>query len=157
MALKRSKRNLASLELVSVNDGAIDTEASDIDEYKKTGDLKHLKFLPNEQPTKFLCNFEVSAKQAAAIKNGMIAGRDEQGDPQVTLGTWAHRVVKHTLKAITNPEGLTPEERFDFKTDEHKLVHDDVIALLDRQGVVDEIFGFYTKLALGGAKENAKN
>jgi len=158
MAFKRNtKRNLASIEIVSVNDDAIDTEKSDLEEYKKTGELKHLVFVPGAQPTRFLCNFEVQAKHGAAIKNGMLAGRDESGDPQVTLGTWAHRVVKYTLKGITNPDSMSEEDRFVFKTDEHQMVHDDLLGALDRHGVVDEIFGFYTKLALGGAKDNAKN
>ena len=158
MAIRKgTKRSLSAVVIVSEHDDSIDAEKSNIDEYKKTADLAHLVFVADKQPTRFLCNFELSAKQAASVKNGMIAGKGDDGEPTVTLGSWAHRVVKHTLRDIQNPSDLPVHECIVFKKDENGHAHDDVIAELERQGVVDEIFGFYTRLAMGGAKQAAKN
>lgn len=159
MAFKTGKRRaLNALTLISLQDDAVDWDKSNKEEYRKTADANHLVFLPNMQPTKFLVNFDLSGKQAQAIKNGMLAGRDDNGDPQVTLGTWAHRVVKHTLKDIQNPEGMPEDEKLVMKKDENGLVHDDLLGQLDRFGVVDEIFGFFTRLVTANTvKDNAKN
>lgn len=158
MAIRvEQKRRLNALEVVSVNDDAIDQENSDIKEYKKTGDIAKLKFLENKQPTIFLMNFELKGKEAAMVKNSMLEGKDEDGNPQVTLGSWAFRVVKYTLKDIKNPADLPEECRLVFKKDDRGYAHDNLLSQLDTFGIIDELFSFYTTLALTGAKSNAKN
>jgi hypothetical protein len=148
---------LNALELVCEFDDAIDQGNSDIEEYKKTADMKHLKFHPNKQPTIFLCNFDLKGKEAAAIKNAMLSGRDDEGNPQLTLGTWSFRVIKYTLKDIRNPDYIEAHERIDMKKDKDGYAHDDLLAILDKVGVVNELFTFYNNLVTTSAKNNAKN
>lgn len=158
MAIKLNQKNpINAVIVISKNDDAVDLKASKWDDYKETADVSKLAFLPDAQPTRFLCNFELSSRQMAAVKNGMLSGKDDEGNPQLTLGSWAHRVVKFTLKDIQNPESVPEAERIVYKKDENGLAHDDLIGTLDRYGIVDEIFGFYTKLALSSTKDNAKN
>lgn len=158
MAIKvQRKKPLNALEIICSFDDAIDQDNSDIEEYKKTADISHLKFHPDKQPTVFLCNFELKGKESANVKNAMISGKDDEGNPQLALGTWSFRVVKYTLKDIKNPTDLAADEKIEFKKDKDGYAHDDLIATLDNLGVVTEIFSFYTQLVTGGAGANAKN
>lgn len=158
MAIRINKnRGLNALEVVSKNDDALDLEQSKWEEYEETGDISKLCFLPDRQPTVFLCNFEIKGKQAESIKNNMLGGRDDDGNPKVSLGSWSFRVVKNVLKDIKNPSDMSHMEALIMKKDKDGLVHDDLLADLDNMGVIDAIFGMYTRLVLGGAKANAKN
>jgi hypothetical protein len=158
MAFKiAEKKPLNAIQVISKNDDALDTDKSNWEQYEKTGDVAHLVFVPDKQPTIFLCNFELKGKQAAAIKNSMLGGRDDEGNASVALGTWSFRVVKQTLKDIKNPADLSPAECIQFKADKDGLAHDDVLAELDRYGVLNEIFAMFTALTMAGVKGNAKN
>lgn len=158
MAIRiEQKRALNAVELVSVNDDAIDTENSNIEEYQKTGDLVHLKYLPDKAPTIFLMNFEHKGKEGAMVKNAMLEGKDENGAPTFTVGSWAYKIVKLTLKDIKNPPDLPEDCRLVYRKDDRGYAHDETIAKMDRYGIVEELFAFYSKLALTGAKSNAKN
>lgn len=148
---------LNALELVCGFDDAVDAEASDLEEYKKTGDMAHLKFHPDKQPTIFLCNFDLKGKEAAAIKNSMVSGRDDEGNPQLALGTWSFRVIKYTLKDIRNPDYLKPDECLTMKKDKDGYVHDDLLAQLDKVGVINELFALYNNLVSTSPRNNAKN
>lgn len=158
MAIRaEKKRPLNALEYVSVNDDAIDLEASDIDDYKKTGDASKLKYLPNMQPTIFLLNFELKGRDAELIKNSLFGGKDADGKPQVTMGTWSFVVAQVTLKDIRNPDGLSVDEALVFRKNEKGNAHADLIATLERFGIVDEISSLYSTLTMTRERANAKN
>ena len=146
-----------AVEVVSEQDDALDLEASDIEGYKKTGDLSKLKFIADKQPTIFLCNFSLKGQQATVVKNSMMGGTDDEGKPVVAFGTWSFRVAKYCLKDIKNPDGLAEDSKLIFKKDEKGLAHDDLLATLDRIGIVNEIFSMYSALALTSVRANAKN
>ncbi len=157
MAIRiEQKKRLNAVELVSVNDDAVDLDTSDIAEYKKTGDMAHLKFLPNAQPTIFLMNFELKGKDAEVVKNSMLGGKDENGEPLLTFGSWAFRVVKYTLKDIKNPADIPEDCKLVFKKDERGYASDDVLAKMNDFGIVDELFALYTQMALSSTRSNAK-
>jgi hypothetical protein len=158
MALKIvNKRALNQIEVISKNDDALDLDNSNWEEYEKTADMAHLKFVTDKQPTIFLCNFELKGKESASVKNSMLGGRDDDGNPSVALGSWSFRVVKYALKDIKNPDYLEANERINFKKDKDGLVHDECLAELEKYGVINEIFAMYTTLAMAGVKGNAKN
>lgn len=158
MAIKRqAKTNLNSLAIISKHDESVDLDKSNWDEYQKKLDPAHLVFKEGMQPTRFLCNFELKGKEAVTIKNAIFGGSDEDGKPLVTMGTWSYRVVKLTLKDIQNPEDLPLHEQVTMRKDDRGLAHDDLIGELDRYGIVDEIFGHYSRLILTSGKEQGKN
>jgi hypothetical protein len=158
MAIRfEQKQKLNALELVSVNDDAIDADNSDIAAYKETGDINKLKFLADKQPTIFLMNFELKGREAMLIKNAMLEGKDEGGNPQLAFGSWTFRIIKYTLKDIKNPADLPEDCSVVFKKDERGYVHDSILNKLDSLGILDELFGFYSRLALSAVKSNAKN
>lgn len=151
------KRNINAVEVISENDDALDLETSDFEEYKKTGDISHLKFIADKTPTKFICNFALKSNEISSIKNSMIAGSDSEGKPVVTLGSWSFKVVKTCLKDIINPSDLLPEEKIVFKRDSQGYCHEDVLVVLDQLGILNEIFSMYTTLTSTDVKANSKN
>jgi len=155
--LKKESVNLNCVEVISENDDALDLEKSDFEKYRETGNINHLRFIPDKQPTIFICNFNLRGKDLASITNAMIEGTDEDGKPKVAIGTWAYKIAKLTLKDIKNPSYLTDEEKIEFKKDHKGLIHDDVLALLHRAGVVNEILTMYTTLTQTPAKRELKN
>ncbi len=158
MAIRiEQRRALNAVEIVSELDDAIDKEASDLAGYQETADISKLKFLPGMTPTVFLCNFSLKGKEPAHIKNSMVGGVDDDGRPSITMGTWSFKVVKYTLKDIKNPEGIAEDQKLVYKKDQNGYAHDDVLATLDQLGILNEIFGFYSRLVMVGPKANAKN
>lgn len=158
MAIKFEKsRPLNAVEVVSELDDSIDMEASDWEGYKATGDMAKLKFVAGKQPTIFLCNFDLKGKEGAQIKNAMIDGQDDEGKPKIALGSWSFKVAKYVLKDIKNPADVPAGSQLVFKKDQHGYAHDDVIAELDKVGIVNELFAMYSTLVLGGARAHAKN
>lgn len=146
------------VEVISEHDDALDKENSDYEKYQETGDISNLVFFEDKQPTKFICNFELKGKQAARIKNAMIGGHDEESNrPKVTIGDWSFKVVKYVLKDIQNPESLPEAERIKMRTDKDGYAHDELLCLLDRVGIVSEIFSLYSNLVGGGARSKTKN
>ena len=154
---KGAKRNLKNLEIISEQDDAVDMDQSDWDQYKETCDTKYLVFKPNTEPTIFLCDFELKGKEAENVKNAMLKGVDEDGNPSLAIGSYSHRIVKYTLKDIKNPGDLSAEDRIEYKKESGQYAHADTIAELETLGIVTEIFNFYTRLVLAGARANAKN
>ena len=158
MALKRTiAKALNAVEVISREDDSLDLEKSDWEGYASSGDVSKLAFVADKQPTIFLCNFELKGKQAESIKNNMLSGKDEDGNPRVALGSWSFKVVKIVLKDIKNPEYLAPTEIIMMKRDKDGLVHDDLLGELDGMGVINEIFAMYSSLTNLGGKANAKN
>jgi hypothetical protein len=159
MAIKLTQsRKLNALEIISKGDDALDMERSNWGEYEKSYDSTHLCFLPGKEPTRFVVNFELTGKQSAKVKNSMFSGRDEDdGTPKVALGDWSFRVVKYSLKDIKNPSDLPEAECIKFQKDENGYAHDDLLATLDKHGIVNEIFSAYTTLVQNGPRANSKN
>lgn len=158
MAIKlEKKKQLNAVELISEKDDAIDLESSDLEEYKKTGDVSKLAIISGKEPTKFICNFQLKAGELAAIKNSMLSGSDQDGKPQVALGSWTYRVVKYVLKDIINPSDLPADEKIVMKKDSQGYVHDDLMVILEGIGITNEIFAMYTSLTSTEHRQNAKN
>lgn len=152
-----AKQNLKAVEVISRNDDALDMDKAEYDEYIKTGDISKLAFVENKQPTRFIVNFELSGKEAALVKNEIMGGRDEDGKPKMSYGSWQHRVAKYTLKDIQNPTDVPKEEQLELKKDSQGYVNDFTMGLLERYGIVDDIFALYSHLVLDSAKQNSKN
>lgn len=158
MAMRNSKkRDLSALELVARNDDAINFKASNYAEYVKELDEKHLVFVEGAQPTRFILNFEFDGKGAQKVKNSMIASKDDNDEPSVSLGTWQFQVARQALRAITNPPDLPLAEQFIMRRDEKGLVHDELLAKLDKQGIIQDIFTAYSAMVLTPERANAKN
>ncbi len=156
MAIKfEQKKPLNAIEVISTDDDAIDKEASDIDGYLETGEVSKLKFIPNKQPTIFLCNFNLKGFEAEEIQNAVLSKMDRSGKPGYSIGSYAFKIAKICLKEIKNPADLPSEYHFAFKKDKDGYVHDDLLAILNQYGIIGAIFNMYN--ALTGKKAEAKN
>jgi len=159
MAIRIDKKiSWNAVRLISENDDALDKGENEDDwketvwaKYKKTLNPDDLTFVPDCQPTIFLCNFELKAHDTAAIKDAMLKGGN-----QVAFGSWSQAVAKHVLKDIINPEYVPMDERIAFRKDGMGLAHDEVIGFLDRVGVVTEIFTAYNEKT-SSFKASSKN
>lgn len=158
MAIRKDKKDLSALQLVGRKDDALDpVKAKDAyDAYVAAGlDESKLVFLPDQQPTRFLLNFELTGKEAERIKNAMVAGKDEDGEPTMSLGSWQFALAKRTLKGIQNPTGLDEADGLKFETDQNGLVSDALLGKLDKHGIIQDIFSAYSVLVLVTAKGTA--
>lgn len=152
-------RDLSSVPLICRRDDAIDVSDEEYEEYLAAGaDETKLKFAEGKEPTRFLLDLDLKGKDAAKIKNSMIGGRDDEGKPKMALGDWQFAVVKRVLKGIQNPASVPLEKAIQFKKDAQGLAADDLVARLDRFGVVNNVFSLYSTLILNdGARVEAKN
>ena len=159
MAIRKTKkRALNAVKIICLQDGAIDEEASDFDLYRKDpiGNADALKFLPNEKPTYFICNFEVSGKEMAIIKDSMTGGVDDEKNVKTNFGKWAYTVVKMTLKVIDNPPEV--KDGIELKFDSKRYVSDATMTDLEQCGVLGEIFQHWITLTqTNEERANAKN
>ena len=153
----KEKINLSCVEIISENDDALDVENSDLEKYKETLNVNHLKFLPDKEPTIFICNFNLKGKDLASVNNAMIDGTDDEGKPKVAIGSWAYRITKLTLKDIKNPSYLKEDERINFKKDFQGYAHDDVVSLLQRIGIANEILTHYITHTQSITRREIKN
>lgn len=158
MAFKiQHTKPINAVEIISRNDEAIDREKSDFTKYDDDPiDNKDAIVLkPGMEPTIFLCNFQLTGSQQAAIQNAMLTGVDENNQPKMTIGSWAYSVVKHVLKDIRNP--ANEADCIQFKRLGNGLVHDDTMTLLSRYGLINEIFNHYVNLTQTDVGKNIKN
>ena len=158
MAFKKSGvRNLNAVKLISRNDGAVDLELSDFALYDKDPitNESYLKLLDGKSPTIFLCNFEVTGKDGAAIQDSMIGGVDDEKNPKMTMGKWAYEITRRCLKDIQNPVGET--DVIKLSRDSKGYVSDETMTELQRYGIVNEIFNHYFTLTQSEVKSNSKN
>ena len=157
MAIRTQARaRLNAVEMIAKIDDAID-DGADYDAYVKANDRNLLKFKPGLQPTVFLLNLEFSGKEAEAVKNAIVSGKDEDGSPKVALGSWSFKVAKLSLKDIINPPDVPLEAQMKMKKDDRGFAHDDLLGELDRLGIVQDIFSFYTTHVMSPARSAAKN
>lgn len=145
MAINTRSENTITgpVKVIGKKDDAIDMQTSDWDAYKESLDDKHLRFLPGKSPTLFICNFKYDAKAARMVNNAMLAAKDDSGNPTMSYGAWSQTIAKVSLKDVTNPDGVPADEQVIFRKDANGYVHDELLAKLERWGVVDDIFNAY--------------
>lgn len=156
MALRLADSSDSLVSLIPSNDDAL-AEASDYGEYIRTKDEAKLVFVDGKVPTRLVLNFNFSGAEAASVKNALVGGRDDDGDPKVTLGSWQFRIAKMALKEITNPPDLPENEQLKMRRDSNGKAHDDLLAKLDRAGAVANIFAYYTTHIATTQKAASKN
>lgn len=157
MALLKSASIIPSaVEVICRNDDAIDMKNSDFDEYQKTGDQKHLKFIPDKQPTIFVCNFKLLGKERAKIMNNS-SGVTEDGERSLSIGSMFYAITKYCLKDIRYPEGTPEESKFTFKKDKDGFPNDETIGELDSAGVSMDIAVMFNAMTSRTARPEVKN
>lgn len=155
MAIKipKSNVNLKAVELVSLSDDAVDVEKSDYEEYIKTLSEQHLHL--TKTPSRFVLNLDVKGREAQSLKNSMLKTRDDEGKPTMSYGSYSFELAKMVLKDIVHPEGET--DVILFQKGKDGKPSDDLLALLDRIGVVGEIMSVYSQHILNPTRAEAKN
>jgi len=141
--------------VVSKHDDAIDHDNTDWDEYVKEYDMTKLTFLPEKEPTRFVCNFKFNADESAELKNSMMSTLNKTTrEPNLSIGSYQQNVVRFGLKEVQNPDYLTQAERLTIKKN-GRYIRNDTLAELEECGLVDEIFNAYNVLA--GSNRTAGN
>lgn len=149
-------RSLNEVVLIAKRDDAIDLGKSDYEKFLETGNEDHLAFVEGKNPTRFILNFDFKGRDGEKIKNAMM-GTARDGQPNVAMGSWSYLVTKHALKEIRYGEGVPLEKQIKMQHDQHQNVHDDLIARLDKLGVVAQIFSLYMSLVQTPERAEAKN
>jgi hypothetical protein len=152
-----SKKRLNAVRIISKQDDAIDFDNSDWEKYDEDPieNESALKFLAEKHPTVFICNFEFDAKENSKIQDAMFSGIDEERNPKPAYGAWSLAVVKYSLKGIENhPSNANPIK---FKVDSKSYVSEETLNILQKVGVIGEIFNHYLKLSQTGVNKNLKN
>lgn len=139
-----SKR-LNAIRYVSRVDNAIDKENSDREAYEDdpVRNADKLVFLEGKEPTYFILNFEVNAREASMIKDSQAKGLDDDKQVIMSMGKWSFTVCKIVLKGIVNPQGVNG---IPFKKDGRGYVADQTLDKLHKFGIVDEIWQLYLSL-----------
>lgn len=153
-----ARRSLNSIRIISRYDDAVDNDATDWDKYDADpiANADAIVLKPGRQPTFFLCNFDLTGKESTTVKDAMVKGVDRSdGTVNLSYGKWAYTVVRLTLKDIQNPPDV--DGVIEFKKDGTGYVLDSVLTVLERVGVVGEIFNHYLTLTQNSTKDNAKN
>lgn len=158
ITLQHGKR-LNAVRIISRIDDAVDAATTDWEAYDKDLDESHVKLLPGKKPTVFLCNFELKAKEAAAIKNNMQTVEVDAGENKIkmTMGSWAFQVVRLTLKDIENPDTVPADSQLVMKREGAGYPTDDTLTQLERLGIVQEIFNHYLTQTQAIKKAVSKN
>ena len=144
MAIELSERRLNSIRYISKIDAAIDEEASEREEYEKDPikNADKLVMKEGQEPTVFVLNFEVNAKEAKSIKDSRAKGFSDD-TVQMSMGDWAYTVCKIVLKGIVNPPGT---KGVVFKKDGRGYVADSTMDQLEKFNLVDEIWALYVAM-----------
>lgn len=144
--LDDSPISLNAVRIIASADDAIDKEKSDWDAYKDVLDEKHLVFVAGKAPTVFVCNFQLGAKEARMVNNAMLGTKDDTGKPSLAYGSWAQTIAKVCLKDIQNPADVPEIKQLRLRKDASGYVHDELLAKLERAGVVDDVFSAFVNL-----------
>lgn len=156
------QRRLNAVKYISKIDSALDKEDPDFDEnWEKfiedpNKNLELLKLKKGQEPTYFILNFELNAKDESTVKDSRISRVDEDKQPVMAMGKWGYTVTKLCLKDIQNPPGV---QGIEFKKDGRGHVAETVMDKLSKFGIVDEIWELHLGLtqAQKEMKDNAKN
>lgn len=159
---KRQDRRLATVELISQFDEAVDEEKSDIKSYINDPIKNRDKLVLKEgiEPTIFLCNFQLNGKERSMIDNTMVTGVDEDNSAKMSWGKWKYTVARIVLKAIHNPVGA--KDGIEFKKDGTGYASEATMDELYDLGIVDELWSAYVALTSDDkkkqeVKKHAKN
>lgn len=159
MALIFDERKLNAVKYISKRDGAIDKETSELDEYYEDiiNNADKLKLKAGMEPTIFLLNLDLNAREASTVEDSQLKGMDEDKNAVMAMGKWAYTVTKIVLKDIQNPPGET--KGIEFKKDGRGYVDDRTLNKLSKMGIVSEIWQQYLSLTSDKTedKANAKN
>lgn len=152
MALELSTKSISFFKVVSPEDPAFDKdhEKHNWDAYEKDCDLSHLVVKEGQQPTVFLCDFNLPARITAKIKNAMMGKKDDDGKASLSYGEWAYTCVQYALKNIENA-------KLEVKKDGTGRCMPEVMDQLERWGMIDEIFKHYVNQTSSPLKAEAKN
>ena len=150
-------KRLNAVRIISRIDDAIDNDASDWEKYDEDPieNESALKFLADKLPTIFICNFELDAKDNSRVQDSMFAGIDEDKNPRPAYGAWSLSVVKYSLKGIENPPGCKDPIR--FKVDSKGNTSEETLNMLQKVGIISEVFNHYLKMTQTGVNKNLKN
>lgn len=145
MAIELGGKRLNAIRYVSRVDNAIDRDNSDREAYEEDPikNADKLVFLEDKEPTYFVLNFEVNAREASQIKDSQAKGLDEDKQVTMTMGKWSLTVCKIVLKGIVNPQGV---KGIPFKKDGRGYASDATLDQLSKFGIVDEIWQLYLNL-----------
>ncbi len=159
MALKVLTTDLSCLRIIVDGDDAVDWENpdTDYDKYRDTMDEANLVFVDGAKPTRFVCNFELPGKDAAALKNAMLSAKDESGQPAFAFGSYSAEITRRCLKGIEQPEALTQAERIHFRTDKDGFVHPETMKTLEKMRVTGAILSWFGTWTGKSNKGQAKN
>ena len=150
-------KKLSIVKIISKSDSALDLDRSDWEAYESDliANEHKLVFKTDQEPTVFVCKFDLSGKEAAIAKDAMIGGVDEDKQVKLSYGKWAYTVVRMVLKEIKNPAGVS--DTIELKKDSKGYVDEYTMSLLEQAGVVSEIFNHYVSLTQTDVKGEAKN
>nr|HIL74923.1 hypothetical protein [Rhodospirillales bacterium] len=120
------------LGVASIDDPAIDSEMSDIEEYKGSHDMKHLVFIKDEQPSIFNLGV-ISYMTFTGIKDKHITFElgDNGEEIKTNLFGLAADALRYGLKSVENLP-------FDLKIERGRLSNS-TMDKLARLGVVEEL------------------
>jgi hypothetical protein len=158
MAILDEDRKLNAVRFISKIDSAVDPDLSDRKLYEediiKNADKLVMK--KGQEPTIFLLNFDLTAKEDALIKDAQIKGIDDDKNAIMALGKWAYTVARVCLKDIQNPPGV---KGIEFKKEGRGFPDDRTLDKISKYGIVEEIWHQYLSLTSHKAevKKEAKN
>jgi len=151
LSVTQTKR-LNAVRIISKKDPSIDWDQTSEEDWKTycedpTKNEALIKLKPDQAPTIFLCNFELSGRERATGKDSMVKGIDDEKNVQVSYGYWSYTIVRMILKEIQNPPGT--KDGIVLKKDPKGYVDDYTMSILDRPnlGLVAEIFNHYMTLS----------
>jgi hypothetical protein len=155
MAIMLSKISEGNIEVISKIDSAL-KEVTDeqYSEYLKTLDESLLRFHDGEQPTRFVMRKVLPYGIGQKIKNNQM--RMEKGEMQIQMGFMTEE-VRAALIDIKNPVGIPEEQQIKFKRGSDGSASEDLLALLDAAGIVNDLFAArknYMEKSVDNVKKN---
>lgn len=131
-------RGSESLELIAEIDDAIDSEKSEYQAYVKDLDESHLVL--NGEPTRFVLKRTLDFHAQESIQNSIIKLTPGSKDTNFQLGSAMLLTAKYALTGIKYPEDTPKDQRLEFKKGPDGYASEDLIAILNKLGVVANIF-----------------
>lgn len=157
--VKNDRKKLNHIRVICAHDPAVDMEATGEENWEKYREdpVKNeglIKFHESQEPTIFVCNYELSAKEDAVIQDASIKSIDDEKRPQLAFGNWQLTVVKIVLKDIINPKGV---KGIEMKKDSRGYASDQTLNELKAFGILGEIFSSYVTVTSDKQKIKAES
>lgn len=134
---------LNAVRIISERDDAIDAQASDYRGYFETLDESKLKYFEGKEPTVFICNFDLKLSDAKLVKDSLVTGFAEDGQPKLAIGSYHLNITKVVLKDIQNPSYVEDSVALKFKKTPQGYPTDKTLEDLSECGLPLEIATFY--------------